>query len=478
MRRAKIICTIGPASNNSKTIRALMLGGMDVARLNFSHGSHEDHARSAELIRSAASALRKKVSVIQDLQGIKIRVTDFPGGSIILKKDQELMLFSGTASSSDKGIFITYRRLLEDVKAGHRLLLDDGFLRLDVLGKKDRGLRAVVNEGGILRSRKGVNFPDSKISAGSFTAKDRSDLLFGLSIGVDYVAVSFVRSAGDILRIRRWAEKRGIDLPPLIAKIEKPEALENIERILDNVEGIMVARGDLGVEMPAEQVPVIQKRLIDLANKRGKLVVTATQMLESMTLRSRPTRAEATDVANAVLDGSDALMLSAETAIGKYPVEAASIMDKIIRYTEAESPRSAEPVFRASGRFSEAVADGACRAAHEVGAKAIVVFTRSGFTAQLVSKFRPGVPVFALTSDNAVLNKLPLLWGVEPMPGRFVFSSKSDSKGRAEALDAGFIKSVQRYIIKRGLAKKDDTIIFVSSSAFLGDPNIIRIQRL
>ncbi|MBN2654858.1 MAG: pyruvate kinase [Nitrospirae bacterium] len=478
MRRAKIVCTIGPASNNLRTIRALLLSGMDAARLNFSHGTHQDHQRAAGLIRSAASALKKKVSVIQDLQGIKIRVTDFPDGNIILRNGQELLVCPGRSASSDKCIFITYPRLLRDIKAGHRILLDDGFLRLDVLGRKGNGLRAVVAEGGMLRSRKGVNFPDSKITAGSFTSKDKADLLFGVFVGVDYMAVSFVRNAGDILIIRRWAEKKEIVLPPLIAKIEKPEALENIDEILDNVEGIMVARGDLGVEMPAEQVPVIQKRLIDLANKRGKLVVTATQMLESMTHRSRPTRAEANDVANAVLDGSDALMLSAETAIGMYPAESTAMMDRIIRHTEAESPRSPEPVFRASGRFSEAVADGACRAAHEVGAKAIVVFTRTGFTAQLVSKFRPGVPVFALTPQDEVVNRLPLLWGIESMRGRFVFASQNATAGRVETLDARFIKSVQKCVIKSGLAKKGDTIIFVSSSAFLGDPNIIRIQKL
>lgn len=478
MRRAKIVCTIGPASNNSRIIRGLIRSGMDAARLNFSHGSHEDHARAAELVRSAASALRKKVSIIQDLQGIKIRVTDLADEKMLLRKGQELMIYAGTSVSSENGIFITYPHLLADVRSGHRLLLDDGFLRLDVLGRKGDGLKAVVVEGGLLRSRKGVNFPDSKITASSFTPKDRADLLFGLSIGVDYVAVSFVRSAKDILRIRRWAERRGVELPPLIAKIEKPEALENIVEVLDNVEGIMVARGDLGVEMPAEQVPVIQKMLIDLANRRGKLVVTATQMLESMTQRSRPTRAEATDVANAVLDGSDVLMLSAETAIGMYPVESAAMMDRIIKCTETESPQRPSPVFESSGRFAEAVADGACRAAQEIGAKAIVVFTRSGFTAQLLSKFRPGVPVFALTPQDAVINRMPLLWGIEPMPGRFVFAKKGADTGSKETLDARFIKSVQRYIVRSGLAKKGETIIFVSSSAFLGDPNIIRIQQL
>ncbi|MCE5311656.1 MAG: pyruvate kinase [Nitrospiraceae bacterium] len=478
MRRAKIICTIGPASNNTKIIEKLIRSGMDAARLNFSHGSHDDHAKASALVRSASARLRKKVSVIQDLQGIKIRVSDVAGGEMQLRKGQEVMLYPGTSTSSENSIFITYPHLLADVKAGHRLLLDDGFLRLDVRSRKDKGLRAVVIEGGLLRSRKGVNFPDSKISAHSFTPKDRADLLFGLSIGVDYVAVSFVRSADEILRIRRWADRRGALLPPLIAKIEKPEALKNIEEILDVVEGIMVARGDLGVEMPAEEVPVIQKMLIDLANKKGKLVVTATQMLESMTQRSRPTRAEATDVANAVLDGSDALMLSAETATGKYPVESVAMMHRIISFTEQKSLHRPEPVFEISGRFAEAVADGACKAAHDVGAKAIVVFTRSGFTAQLISKFRPGVPVFALTPDDVVLNRLPLLWGIEPMTGRFVFAKRSSASGAAETLDARFIRSVQQYIIRTGLVRKNETIIFVSSSAFLGDPNIIRIQQL
>ncbi|NTU42749.1 MAG: pyruvate kinase, partial [Nitrospirales bacterium] len=339
MRKSKIVCTIGPASQNRRVIADLIRSGMDVARLNFSHGAHAEHQEALIHVRSEAARQRKTVSILQDLQGIKIRIGDIQDSSIILSEGDEIFLLPGREKSERGRIFISYPSLINDVMDGDTILIDDGQIRLSVTGRTKKSLKARVIEGGELKPHKGVNLPTTRTTLPGLTKKDKDDLELGLSLGVDYVALSFVRTADDIGSVKRWAKKRGFTLPPLIAKIEKPEALENIEEIMECVEGIMVARGDLGVEMPPEEVPIIQKRLIGLANKKGKLVITATQMLESMTEHSRPTRAEATDVANAVLDGTDALMLSEETASGAYPVEAVRMMDRIIRRTEEGLPQ-------------------------------------------------------------------------------------------------------------------------------------------
>lgn len=310
MRKAKIVCTIGPASNSREMVNSLIKSGMDVARLNFSHGDHETHKRVAAFVREESLKQKKSVAILQDLQGIKIRIGLAENDGIMLKAGEEVSLYPGSDTSNAKALFISYPALLKDIHEGEHVLLDDGLIKLKVFGRTNKALKAKVIEGGLLKSKKGVNLPFSKITLPAFTEKDRQDLEFGLKLGVDYVAVSFVRTAEDIEKVLRWAKAKKIALPPLIAKIEKPEALENINEIMSIVDGIMVARGDLGVEMPAEKVPTIQKMLIDLANRKGKLVITATQMLESMTQHTRPTRAEASDVANAVLDGTDALMLS------------------------------------------------------------------------------------------------------------------------------------------------------------------------
>lgn len=469
MRKAKIVCTIGPASGSRKTIRELIKSGMDVARLNFSHGDYETHQKVASIVREESAKQNKIVAILQDLQGIKIRLGDIEDGGVTLKTGDEVFLRPGKELSDKKNLFITYPALLKDVKAGDRILIDDGLIKLGVTGRTEDALTAKALEGGSLKSRKGVNLPTSKTTLPAFTEKDRRDLEFGLKMGVDYVAISFVRTAEDIELVLNWAKRKKITLPPLIAKIEKPEALDNIDEIMDIVDGIMVARGDLGVEMPTEKVPLIQKMLIDLANKKGKLVITATQMLESMTQHTRPTRAEATDVANAVLDGTDALMLSAETTVGKYPVESVKMMDMIIKYTEASSVQRTVSAYHIGNTFPEAVADGACKAAHDIGAKAIVVFTRSGFTAGLLSKLRPDVPVIAFTPDEHVLRRTPLYWGT---------SAKLIRRRDMEILDAKFMSEIEKSLIKERLAKKGDSIVFVASSPFLGKPNIIRLHRL
>lgn len=467
MRKTKIVCTIGPASNSREIIGELIKSGMDVARLNFSHGTHELHRIVESFVRKESIRQNKVISILQDLQGIKIRIGDVEGGSLSIKTGDEVLLRPGNSISNKKNIFISYPALLKDVMEGDRILIDDGNIKLSVIDRSRKALKARVIEGGILSSKKGVNLPSSKTTMPSFTEKDQRDLEFGLKLGVDYVAVSFVRTPHDIELILKWARKRGLKLPPLIAKIERPEALDNINGIVDITDGIMVARGDLGVEVPIEKVPVIQKTLIDLANKKGKLIITATQMLESMTEHSRPTRAEATDVANAVLDGTDALMLSAETASGKYPVESVRMMDTIIRYTEENLGQRIHSSYQIGGTFPEAVADASCKAAHDISADAIVVFTHSGFSARLISKLRPSVPVIAFTPDMKTLNRLSLYRGTVPMLIK-------DST----AIEAELMPEIEKALLKEGLAKRGDSIVFVASSPFLGKPNIIRLHRL
>jgi pyruvate kinase len=467
MRKAKIVCTIGPASNSRRVIQELIKNGMDVARLNFSHGDYESHKRIAEIIREEAVRNKRVVSILQDLQGIKIRLTEIEGGEIFLNEGDEVYIHSGEGLGNKERLFISYPALLKDVKVEDLILIDDGIIKLIVVDKTKKELKARVIEGGVVRSKKGVNLPTTRTSLSSFTEKDKKDLAFGIKFGVDYVALSFIRSAKDIKDVLKWAKIQNIELPPLIAKIEKPEALDNIDEIIDIVDGIMVARGDLGVEMPTEKVPIIQKMLIKKANQKGKLVITATQMLESMTQHTRPTRAEATDVANAVIDNTDALMLSAETAAGKYPVEALKMMGMIIEYTEKNTGLPSTQ-YELKATVPEAIADGACEVAHNINAKAIVVFTHSGFTASLISKLRPNIPILAFTPDEKVLKRLPLYWGVIP---KFIEQVERE-------IDQSFIEEIGLSLKREKIAHKGDNVVFVASSPFLGRPNVIRVHKL
>lgn len=464
-RKAKIVCTIGPASAKREVISLLIKNGMDVARLNFSHGDHDTHKKAIEFIRDISRRYRRPVAILQDLQGVKIRVGLIEDGAVELKKGRTLLLIPGEGIGNQKQIFISYPALLKDAKRGDKILLDDGFIQLSVLGKAKNALRTKVIEGGLLRDKKGVNLPGVKISVTSFTGKDQKDLLFGIDMNVDYVAISFVRDASDIRKVKEWLKHRKQQIP-LIAKIEKPEALHNIEEILSEADGIMVARGDLGVEIPPEEVPLIQKELIDEANKRGKIVITATQMLESMTEHLRPTRAETTDVANAVIDGTDALMLSAETATGKYPVEAVRMMDRIIRHTERM--KETESSYIRGDIFAEATADAACRAAEDINAKALVAFTQSGFTARLLSKFRPKVPIIALTPDERIKNRVCLYWGVTP---KIMKLPKTTDE---------MIENVEESLLKERIVKKGDRIVITSSSPLStkGKTNFMKLHRI
>ncbi len=471
---AKIVCTVGPASASERVQRAMIKEGMNAARLNFSHGSHQVHKEMFHSVKTTADKLDRPVCLLQDLQGIKIRITEVDKGAIKLKRGQRIRIRQGEGISTEREIFISYPALLRDVKAGQRILIDDGLIVLRVVKKGRDFIETAVKEGGLLRSKKGVNLPESKISMKPFTDKDRDDLEFGLSLGVDYVAVSFVMRAKEIEQIRKWIKARGYDVS-LIAKIERPEALNDIDRIIAVSDGIMVARGDLGVEMPTEEVPVIQKELVRKANEAGKVVIIATQMLESMREHTRPTRAEATDVANAVLDGADALMLSAETSTGLYPAQAVKMMKRIIRVTEKSligagltSHLQIQKV-RPESKISYAVADAAMRAAEDLRAKCIVAFTRSGYTALLASKCKPCVPVVAFTPDERVLRKMSLYWGVRP----FLLDSLENTDQ--------MIKAVDRALAENGIAKRGDIVVILSGTPILGKKgktDLMKIHRL
>jgi len=467
MRRVKIICTIGPASNSRKIIHHLIMAGMNVARLNFSHGTYEEHKQTVEYIREGAQKFNSPVAILQDLKGLKIRVGNIKNGSVLLKKNSHLLLTIKDANGDNKRISVSYPNMVKDVKVGDSILMDDGLLRLTVIGKERYGVVTKVVEGGLLREKKGVNLPGTKISGNVFTEKDQRDLEFGLKLGIDYVAMSFVRSKSDILKLKGWLEEHNADIP-VIAKIESPHALENIDDIIDASDGLMIARGDLGIEVPLEKVPLIQKDLIERCNRAMKPVITATQMLESMTEHLTPTRAEVTDVANAVLDGTDALMLSAETAVGKYPLEALKMMGRIIDYTETKySVSRSEPSSIFTG-FAKAIAEAACISAMDIKAKAIVAFSRTGFTSLLVSKFRPGVPVIGFTIKEKIRRRMNLYWGVMPQIMKFPHSTDE------------MISETEKMLLKKGIVKKGDSIVIIATSPFAlgGKTNIMKIHKV
>jgi pyruvate kinase len=466
VRKVKIVCTIGPASSSKNAIEKLIKAGMNVARLNFSHGTHEEHGKAIERIRQVARQYDSPVALLQDLKGLKIRIGAIKNSAVILKKNSTLILTTKEMQGNSERISVSYPNLIKDVKVGDKVLLDDGLLQLRVIKKEKRGLITKVLEGGLLRGRKGVNLPGTKISGTVFTKKDQKDLEFGIKMGIDYIAMSFVSSKKDILRVKNWLKKHGAEIP-VIAKIENRRALEKIEEVIDASDGLMVARGDLGVELPPENVPLIQKDLIEKCNAAMKPVITATQMLESMTEHMTPTRAEAADVANAVLDGTDALMLSAETSIGRYPVEALKMMDRIIKFTEANRPQSyAADVI--SKDFAQALAESACSSAMDIRASTIVAFSRSGFTALLVSKFRPGVPITGFTVSEEVRRRMNLFWGIRPYVMKFPDNTDE------------MIFESEKALLKKGIAKKGQSIVIIASSPFAmgGKTNIMKLHKV
>lgn len=423
-KRTKIVCTIGPASHTPELLGKMIAAGMNVARLNFSHGTHDDHAKLITMLRGLAHSTGEPLAILQDLQGPKIRVGDLPKEGIMLKPG-ETVVFSTEANAALPKIPLTYDKLHEDVKPGDIILLDDGLLEVKVLGVRGHDIDCQVIDGGLLTSHKGFNLPTTSLSIPAITDKDKEDVKFGVAQHVDWVALSFVRSAKDIYDLRDLiiaAEtalgKEHLEHQPMriIAKIEKHEALKNIDEIIEAVDAIMVARGDLGIETPAAEVPLAQKMLIEKCLKAGKPVIVATQMLDSMIRNPRPTRAEVSDVANAVIDHADAVMLSGETASGKYPLEAVEVMAEVVRETEASkyddmAPRKAT---HEGMTTEESISDVANILAKDVGAKLILVATTSGDTARIVSRYRPELPILAATDNERVMHQLNLSWGVIP----------------------------------------------------------------
>ena len=417
MRKTKIVCTIGPTSETREILGRMMDAGMNVARLNFSHGTREEHAAKIVLIRQLAKEKGLPIAILQDLAGPKIRTGAFACGSIVLKPGDEFVLTARDVPGNGKEVGLTYRELPQDVQEGDVLLLADGALELRVEKVVDADIHCRVVLGGRLSSHKGINLPSRSIRAPILTKKDYADLAFGLAQGVDYVALSFVRSAADVEVARAYMRAQGV-LRPIIAKIEKHEALDELDEIVAAVDGVMVARGDLGVDIPPEKVPTAQRRIIEMANFAGKPVITATQMLKSMADAPRPTRAEVTDVTNAVLEGTDAVMLSEESAMGHYPVEAVEMMARIAEEAEKGYLRAAWGQRIRDVRTedaSEALARAACSLAETLQAKALVIATQTGDTARLAAKTRPAQPILAGTTEPAAFRRLALVRGVRPM---------------------------------------------------------------
>lgn len=456
MRRAKIIATIGPASQSPSVLRQLIQAGMDVARLNFSHGTHETYGEIIQEIRTLSDELDKPVAVLQDLQGPKIRTGSLERGRPVkLKTGQSFKITTRPVVGNSALVSTSYESLPGDVKPGDRILLSDGLIHLRVFSTSKHQVRCEVLSGGALAENQGINIPGVIISAPPLTEKDLHDLDFGIEQKVDYIALSFVRRPVDLLSLKRKLQEKGSNIP-VIAKLEKPQAIENLDAIMDACEGVMVARGDLGVEMSPERVPVIQKHIIKEANSKGKLVITATQMLESMVSRPLPTRAEASDVANAVFDGTDALMLSGETARGQFPIESVQMMAKIIFEAEKLGFHSdIQPGRGGTVTFPEAVCEAAYHAAHTIRAKAIIAFTQTGATAKMISKYRPAAEILAFTPHQQVVNRMSLFWGVKPM--------LMDEISNVDEL----IRELERLLLREKLVKKDDNLIILTGAPLM-----------
>ena len=467
--KTKIIATIGPASNNRVILKKLIMAGVNVVRLNFSHGSYEQHGDVIKMVRSLSRELNQPVGLLLDLQGPKVRTGKLKNGEPVeLKRNSTFEITSRKIIGGSAIVSTTYKNLPNDVKSGDKILVDDGLIELKVLSSSDDTVSCRVRVGGILKENKGINLPGVKVSAPSLTEKDKKDLRFGVQNEVDYVALSFVRQAEDLRDIKKIIKKMGSDIP-VIAKIEKPEAVENIDDILSVTDAIMVARGDLGVEMRYEKVPTIQKMIIQKAIAANKPVITATQMLESMHNNPIPTRAEASDVANAIMDGTDAVMLSGETASGKYPVEAVKIMSKIASEVEC-SPFLRYNLEHTGGHediVTRTVAQSAVEIVGTVDARVIIAFSVSGSTSKTISRYRPSKSIYAFTPLLSVYNRLALVWGVEPT----IISKIRDTRK--------IIDAAERLLLGKKVIKKDDLVVIITGLALKsGSTNMIKIHRV
>lgn len=469
MRKTKIVCTLGPATNDVEIMKQLIQNGMDAARINFSHGTYETHAETIAKLKQAREELNAPIPLILDTKGPEIRVKTFKEDKVRLEEDATFTLTTREVEGDVNIVSVTYADLPKDVHRGSRILIDDGLIELKVEDITETDVVCKVVNGGVVKSRKGVNLPGVEVNLPSLMEKDIEDLKFGVENGFDIVAASFIRSAEDVLKIRRVLEENGGGQMHIISKIENQQGVENIDKILEASDGIMVARGDLGVEIPPEEVPLVQKILIAKANRIGKPVITATQILESMVHSPRPTRAEANDVANAIFDGSDAIMLSGETAAGAYPLEAVATMARIALKAEsavdyaAKLANTTEP---ARVNITNAISMAACATAAELKTAAITTVTKSGFTARMISRYRPACPLIASTSDETVWRQMNLIWGCKPM----LYTG--------ELPRGGVFDTALEIAVKSGLLKNGDTVVSALGMplGFSGATNTLRVD--
>ncbi len=471
-RKTKIIATVGPSCSSPKMLHKLIRAGVDVFRLNFSHGTHETHRQVAKCIRKISKELQTAVGIMQDLQGPKIRTGRTEGGKPIeLKTGKRLVITTRRNVIGDKEVISTnYHHLPKDVRRGNRILLSDGLIELRVRKVREHEVECEIINGGLLGEHKGINLPGIRVTAPSLSEKDKRDLEFAVAEKLDFIALSFVRSARNITDLRRLLRKRKADIP-IIAKLEKPESIENLDSILSAADGAMVARGDLGVEISPEKVPLIQKQIIFEASRLGKIAITATQMLESMMLNPRPTRAEASDIANAIFDGTDAVMLSGETAAGSFPVLAVEMMSRIIQ--EAETAPVSSHFFHSQSEarrdsFPDAICEAAYHASKFVRARYIIAFTQTGATANLLAKYRPDSHILVFTPHEAVVRRLTLTWGVTPMQMREI-SNVDELIGGLEA-----------ELLKRKLARKGDRLAILTGAPILerGHTSLLKLHEV
>ncbi len=467
-KKAKIICTIGPASDSVEMLTKLVKAGMNVARLNFSHGTHKEHLQKIKRIRKVSKQTGKSIAILQDLQGPKIRVGKFENPPIRLLPGTLFTITTNDILGNENIVSTSYKNLAKDVEPGDYILVNDGLIKLKVRQSQDKEIICEVVNGGSLYDRRGINLPGVKISEPSLTKKDKKDLKFGLEHGVDYVALSFVRDAESILKVKKLIGEHNI---PVIAKLEKPEALENLDAIIKVTDAVMVARGDLGVEISASRVPVVQKTIIEKCLLAGKPVITATQMLDSMMVNPVATRAETSDVANAIFDGSDAVMLSGETAFGKYPLKSVKYMASIIHDAEKEkSFFRRNPVFKQSTiqhTFSYSVCEAAYYSARDIKANLIVVFTESGYTAKMMSNLRPGTSILGLSGDKKALTRMALFWGVTPSHLTMKIDVSKD------------LQTLESYLKEKKYVKVGEKVVIVSgSSKEAGGTNMLRLHQI
>ena len=471
MRRTKIICTMGPATDNEDVLRDLMLNGMDVARLNFSHGSHEEALERINRIKKVRDELNIPVAILLDTKGPEVRIKDFKEGKVELKEGQKFTLCTDDVVGDENQVSITYANLPNDVKVGSKILIDDGLIEMEVISVKNSKILCKVKNGGVVSNKKGVNVPNVALSMPYMSQKDIDDILFGIEQDVDFIAASFVRTADDIREIKTLLRDNGGRDIRIIAKIENAEGVDNIDDIIRETHGIMVARGDMGVEIDMHDLPVLQKSLIKKTYRAGKVVITATQMLDSMIRNPRPTRAEATDVANAIYDGTSAIMLSGETAAGKHPVEAVETMALIAETTEADIDyltKFKNDSSEYDNSITNAISHATVTTAHDLGAKAIITVTKSGSTARMISKHRPSSMIISCTTDETVCRQMNMSWGMIPL--------MCEEKNNSDALFSHAVEVAR----KHGLISKGDIVVITAGIplGISGTTNMLKVERI